>query len=125
MYRISLEFFFLAAELNLPIETIFFNKLTFSNIKLAFFGYYLYNGKILLVKYQLNWQNLPLHFVDNAPCVGALKTFWKFLLKNHCFENYYSCYTGKGCLTFITQLAITCSKLTIETLEQGKKYVQS
>ena len=24
-----------------------------------------------------------------------------------------------------TQLAITCSKLTIDTLEQGKKYVQS
>ena len=26
---------------------------------------------------------------------------------------------------FITQPAITCSKLTIETLEQGVKYVQS
>ena len=25
----------------------------------------------------------------------------------------------------VTQLAITCSKLTIETLEQGVKYVQS
>ena len=25
----------------------------------------------------------------------------------------------------MTQLAITCSKLTIETLEQGMKYVQS
>ena len=28
-------------------------------------------------------------------------------------------------LLFITQPAITCSKLTIETLEQGVKYVQS
>ena len=27
--------------------------------------------------------------------------------------------------TFYTQRAITCSKLTIETLEQGVKYVQS
>ena len=29
------------------------------------------------------------------------------------------------CQTQITQPAITCSKLTIETLEQGVKYVQS
>ena len=28
-------------------------------------------------------------------------------------------------LTFIAQLAITCSKLTIETLEKGVIYVQS
>ena len=27
--------------------------------------------------------------------------------------------------TLVTQLVITCSKLTIETLEQGVKYVQS
>ena len=29
------------------------------------------------------------------------------------------------CIPAITQPAITCSKLTIETLEQGVKYVQS
>ena len=29
------------------------------------------------------------------------------------------------CWTLITQPEITCSKLTIETLEQGVKYVQS
>ena len=32
-----------------------------------------------------------------------------------------SCYV---IVTYISQLAITCSKLTIETLEQGVKYVQ-
>ena len=29
------------------------------------------------------------------------------------------------CFSFIPQTAFTCSKLTIETLEQGVKYVQS
>ena len=29
------------------------------------------------------------------------------------------------CCMYLSQLAITCSKLTIETVEQGVKYVQS
>ena len=40
------------------------------------------------------------------------KNWYKSLLRNT--KNFYQ-----------TQLAITCSKLTIETLEQGVKYVQS
>ena len=33
---------------------------------------------------------------------------------------------AQKCMTkFYTQPAITCSKITIETLEQGVKYVQS
>ena len=40
-----------------------------------------------------------------------------------CLQFYF---TKQGyILTFTTQPAITCSKLTIETLEQGVKYVQS
>ena len=36
-----------------------------------------------------------------------------------------SCLRQKESNTALTQPAIACSKLTIETLEQGVKYVQS
>ena len=35
------------------------------------------------------------------------------------------CNSSKICKKELIQPAITCSKLTIETLEQGEKYVQS
>ena len=37
----------------------------------------------------------------------------------------YPIASGRAIKEYITQPAITCSKLTIETLEQGVKYVQS
>ena len=47
------------------------------------------------------------------------KVFYKSILSTH---SYLVCFrTAKDA----TQPAITCSKLTIETLEQGVKYVQS
>ena len=45
---------------------------------------------------------------------------WSIFL-NYIFEQAFPCYL----LEYITQLATTCSKLTIETVEQGVKYVQS
>ena len=45
------------------------------------------------------------------------------IFPNNAFETAeFWCIVG---LTTISQPAITCSKLTIETLEQGVKYVQS
>ena len=67
-------------------------------------------------------------------------TFYKLLVKKHkivlekaCFQRGFEFFKN---ISFIkknvehqknksTQPAITCSKLTIETLEQGVKYVQS
>ena len=40
-------------------------------------------------------------------------------------QNYSMKYIQKGIKDFLIQSAITCSKLTTETLEQVVKYVQS
>ena len=42
-----------------------------------------------------------------------------------CLVVYDKGFTSQLCLLATTQPAITCSKLAIETLEQGVKYVQS
>ena len=68
-------------------------------------------------------------FLANAPILYSLKT-----PKNFWFSGVFRGYkmgtlarnglTG-GCTLIPVQLAFTCSKLTIETVEQGVKYVQS
>ena len=40
-------------------------------------------------------------------------------------NNFKNIETGGWRIPLVTQSAITCSKLAIETLEQGMKYVQS
>ena len=63
-----------------------------------------------------------------------------FITKHHFYQNYTILHTTKGELrnymttmnissqqanAYIIQSSITCSKLTVETLEQSVKYVQS
>ena len=43
----------------------------------------------------------------------------------HCYRGKVNCEKDESESEFFTQPVITCSKLTIETLEQGVKYVQS
>ena len=60
---------------------------------------------------KLNITSIVHPILTNVPILYSLKTS-----ANHCFLVF----SGD-----ITQLAITYSKLTIETLEQGVKYVHS
>ena len=48
-------------------------------------------------------------------------------IKKHYFIHFLLFFLNpsKALSVFLTQPALTCSKLTIETLEQGMKYVQS
>ena len=46
------------------------------------------------------------------------------IVSDSLLSEFKSCRNMSQCATS-SQLAITCSKLTIETLEQGVKYVQS
>ena len=52
-----------------------------------------------------------------------------FILKKKMYHFWYHKYnyaiSGSDFLPRVSQPAFTCSKLTIETLEQGVKYVQS
>ena len=60
--------------------------------------------------------------------LNNLKCAWvsDFLINNIIREILYKIHRGKqGYGAEFSQPAITCSKLTIETLEQGVKYVQS
>ena len=52
---------------------------------------------------------------------AELEKVW--LIKKRAFSN--TCFTFKQMLHMALQPAIRCSKLTVETLEQGVKYVQS
>ena len=82
-----------------------------------------YNGHI-----QVNTS--PTHFIKfsekNINYISQLLTinrsvkFWQTLRHECDMHNHSYCQWSQ-----ITQPAITCSKLTIETLEQGVKYVQS
>ena len=56
---------------------------------------------------------LPTNDLKRTSLVFAFK-------KSGRSEKSAACFTG-----IATQSAITCSKLTIETLEQGVKYIQS
>ena len=72
--------------------------------------------------------------VGLCKCNGKLCEVCKNILKTdtYTFSNDQTTYIinhkfdcNKNCLVYLTQPAITCSKLTIETLEQGVKFVQS
>ena len=80
--------------------------------------------------FELNWMELICYFDDEpTPCAyvsslsSTLKKLEHFPNNPQLGSKWMIC---KSILTNATsQLAITCSKLTIETLEQGVKYVQS
>ena len=62
----------------------------------------------MLVQWQWQWKGYYLN------------PLWKAL-----FNSHLSLVTSQMTRICLNQPAITCSKLTIETLEQGVKYVQS
>ena len=82
----------------------------------------------LLLPFQFKISNLPAHNITYIACIGILYFMSRYESEN--FKLFLSYYYRHKIATDkktkeTTQPAITCSKLTIETLEQGVKYVQS
>ena len=66
--------------------------------------------------------NKPSKKVYSEPCqISHMNFFMKLVFWGSCPD--YASVRNKS--RFTTQLEITCSKLTIETLEKGVKYVKS
>ena len=71
-----------------------------------------------------------LHSVQRKAVVVLCRTLWMIFLHLINQHSSFALPCSKSVYTHILwcvsfQLAFTCSKLTIETLEQGVKYVQS
>ena len=73
-------------------------------------------GKEEIIKLALEYES---NFDSTVSSINDIKTDLSELRK------YYEKLKSNIIMTKQAQTAITCSKLTIETLEQGVKYVQS
>ena len=57
--------------------------------------------------------------------INSLLLLETLFIKIYDYLYLNNCYVLPWIYSYATQPAITCSKLTIETIEQGVKYVQS
>ena len=85
-----------------------------------------------LLKKRLWHRCFPVNFVNTFCKLGILSFIehlrWLLLavVSEYLYRSAFRhCQTSMMILFLPTQFAITCSKLTIETLEQGGKYLQS
>ena len=95
-----------------------FSKVSIALIKYANLTFGKENTNSCFLAPSGNWSRRPKIFQAFTVfffifCNQAL-TFWELISPLKCLSNWVIC-----------KQAITCSKLTIETLEQGVKYVQS